>query len=135
MSSYLFLWNPTKDPRSFHDYSRVIADAAAGKAYVTRWICPSRRPQPGDLAYLQRTGPSNNGLFARGVVTRAVFKRDDGIQVVQLSLDRFLPLGAEISRAEILAHADFSGRWMPMASGNVIPEPIETAIRELWPKH
>jgi 5-methylcytosine-specific restriction endonuclease McrA len=134
MPSYLFLWNPTKDTHSFRDYNRVRAEAEAGKPYVTRWICPSRRPRPGDIAYLQRTGPENNGVFARGVVTQGAHDNGNGVQVVRLTLDSFLPLGQEIARARIVAHAKYRRRWMPMASGNVIPEPILHSIEALWPR-
>jgi hypothetical protein len=133
MSFYLFLWNPTKDTRSFRDYDQVVANAASGKPYVTRWICPSRRPRPGDIAYMQRTGPKNNGVFARGVVTQGAHLGHDGTQVVGLSLNEFLPVGSELSRARIIAHADYDAPWTPMASGNVIPEQIRTAIEALWP--
>jgi hypothetical protein len=134
MPAYLFLWNPTKDVHSFRNFAQVLASAKAGEPYLTRWICPSRRPQPGDVAYLQRTGPKNNGLFARGVVKKEAYIGDDGTQVVDLRLDCFLPIGAQIPRAEIVARANHSGNWMPMASGNVIPDPIEAAIETLWPK-
>ncbi|MDP2367701.1 HNH endonuclease [Rhodoferax sp.] len=133
LSSYLFLWNPNKDTRSFRGYEQVVADASVGKSYVTRWICPSQRPRPGDIAYMQRTGPKNNGVFARGVVTQGAHSQDDGMQVVCLSLDEFLPVGSELSRARIIAHSDYTSTWSPMASGNVIPERILAAIETLWP--
>jgi hypothetical protein len=57
------------------------------------------------VAILQRTGPTNNGVFARGVVTREAFVRDNGDQVVELKLDSFLPIGREIPRSEIIAAA------------------------------
>lgn len=132
MPSYLFLWNPTKDTRSFRDYDRVQAMAKAGKPYVTGWICPSRQPRPGDVAFLQRTGPKNNGIFARGVVTREACEREDGVRVVRLRLDAFLPIGREVPRARIIEHAEWRSPWMPMSSGNVIPEPIVRSIEALW---
>lgn len=132
MSSYLFLWNPSKDQRSFRDYERVMADASAGKPYVTKWICPSRRPSPGDVAYVQRTGLRSNGVFARGVVTQGAHQ-GEGIQVVGLRLHEFLPIGSELGRSQIVAQAGYDAPWTPMASGNVIPERILAAIERLWP--
>ena len=67
MPAYLFLWNPRQDNASFRDFDQVCADAATGRPYETRWVCPSRKPQPGDIALLQRTGKEHNGVFARGV--------------------------------------------------------------------
>lgn len=133
MQSYLFLWNPTKDTLSFNEYDQVVADATAGKPYKTRWICPSRRPLPGDVAYMQRTGPKDNGVFARGVVTEGAQPDAEAVQVVSLSLNDFLPVGGEIARSQIIALADYEAQWSPMASGNVIPEQILAAIKKLWP--
>lgn len=132
MQSYLFLWNPTKDTHSFDDYDQVVADATAGKPYSTKWICRSRRPLPGDVAYMQRTGPKDNGIFARGVVTHGAHLGDDA-QVVGLSLVEFMPVGGEIPRTQIIALADCEAPWSPMASGDAIPEQILAAIKELWP--
>ena len=64
MAAYIFLWNPKTDPDSFENYERVLAEAAAARPYETRWICPSTRPRKGDIAFMQRTGPKNNGVFA-----------------------------------------------------------------------
>jgi hypothetical protein len=130
MPAYLFLWNPETDRVSFRNFDRVRADAAAGRPYRTRWICPSRKPQPGDIAFVQRTGKEHNGLFARGVVTRGAYK-DRGTQVVQLSLDSFLPLGEELPRADIVAAAGYERRWMSMASGTTISESLLEAILRL----
>jgi hypothetical protein len=131
MPAYLFLWNPKTDPRSFKDYERVLADAAAGSAYETRWICPSTRPKEGDAAFMQRTGPAYNGVFAKGVVTRASYI-DGDTRVVRLHLDSFLPSGQELTRSAIVARAGYKARWMPMASGNVIPNQLLQAILDLW---
>ncbi len=109
-------------------------DAEAGRAYVTRWICPSRQPRPGDVAILQRTGSRDNGVFAKGMVTSEPFENDNGIRVVSLRLDSFLPVGEEIPREEIVATANYQRPWMPMASGNVVPEPLHEAIQTLWIK-
>lgn len=132
MSSYLFLWNPTKDTHSFRNFDEIVTSAANGTPYVTKWICPSRRPQLGDIAYVQRTGPKHNGVFARGVVTQSAHSDDHGTQIVRLSLSEFLPIGSELSRNQIIAHSDYDATWSPMASGNVIPELILSAIEELW---
>jgi len=132
MPSYLFLWNPKKDADAFSDYDQVQAMAKAGKPYVTPWICPSLQPQPGDIAFMQRTGPKNNGIFARGVVTRAAYEREDGKRGVSLSLDAFLPIGREIPLASIIAHAQWRSPWMPMSSGNVIRATIVRSIEALW---
>lgn len=109
-------------------------DAEAGRAYVTRWICPSMQPRPGDVAILQRTGSKNNGIFATGIVTSEPFESDDGFRVVGLRLDSLLPLGEEIPREEIVATANYQRPWTPMASGNVVPEPLHEAIQTLWIK-
>ncbi|MBE2205725.1 MAG: HNH endonuclease [Chthoniobacterales bacterium] len=132
MPSYLFLWNPTKDTHSFRDYDRVQAMAKAGKPYDTGWICPSRQPRPGDVAFLQRTGPKSNGVFARGVVTRGAYESEDGVRIVRLRLEAFLPIGREVPRSSIIAHAKWRSPWMPMSSGNVIPDPIVRSIEALW---
>ncbi len=134
MSHYLFLWNPEKDEYSFHNYAEVLSNAATGKPYVTRWICPSKRPQPGDVAYMQRTGPKDNGLFARGVVKQGAHIGDDGMQVVKLILEEFLPIGSEIPRKTIVSQSKYKGTWSPMASGNVVPDEILEAIESLWPE-
>ena len=131
MPAYLFLWNPRQDTASFRDFDQVCADAARGRPYETRWICPSRKPQPGDVAVLQRTGKEHNGVFALGVITRSAYKHR-GVQVVKLRLDSFLPLGEELSRAAIVAAARYERPWMPMASGNVVPQPVAEAILKLW---
>ena len=134
MSSYLFLWNPKKDTYSFADYDRILADAAEGKPYSKNWICPSKQPCPGDIAYVQRTGPKHNGIFAKGVVTTEAHWSKDGIQVVGLRLEQFLPIGLEIPRSAITDLADYHKNWCPMSSGNIIPDLIEGAIICLWPK-
>lgn len=131
MPAYLFLWNPVKDPDSFRDFARVRADAEGGTPYVTHWICPSKRPKAGDVAFVQRTGPRSNGVFARGVVIQEAHTRR-GVQVVNLRLDQFLPLGQELSRPMIVQRAAYALPWMPMASGNSLPDPIADAIESLW---
>jgi hypothetical protein len=131
MSAYLFLWNPAKDPQSFNDFDRALANARAGRPYRTRWICPSKQPTQGDRAFVQRTGLRNNGVFARGLVTRGAHIHR-GTQVVGLSLDALLPVGQEISRQQIINSASYERRWMPMASGNVLPESLVQAIDSLW---
>lgn len=131
MPAYLFLWNPAKDPDSFRDFARVCADAEAGTPFITHWICPSKRPKPGDVAFVQRTGPRNNGVFARGEVIREAHTRR-GVQVVNLRLDEFLPLGQELSRPMIVQRAAYDLPWMPMASGNSLPGPIADAVESLW---
>lgn len=132
MIAYFFLWNPTKDPESFRNYERVRANAEAGRPYQTRWICPSKNPRAGDIAIVQRTGSKNNGVFARGVVTGQPFENDEGTRLVGLALDSFLPVGREIPRQEIITASKYQRTWMPMASGNVVPDPIYRAIQKLW---
>ncbi len=129
--AYLFLWNPKKDSESFEDYDQVLRNAASGKSYTTRWICPSIKPKNGDLAIVQRTGTTNNGVFAKGHVTHAPFD-DSGTRVVGLKLDSFLPIGSEISRMEIVKAANYKKNWTPMASGNIIPDQLLDAIQSLW---
>lgn len=132
MPTYLFLWNPKQDPESSTDFDRLCTEAAEGKPYETLWICPSRQPHIGDGAFLQRTGKIHNGVFARGVVVREPYKNDQGTRLVGLSLSSFLPLGSELPRFAIVAKAEYDKPWTPMASGNVIPVPILTAIQSLW---
>ncbi len=131
MPAFLFLWNPGKDEESFRNYERVCNDAAKGRPYETRWICPSRQPRLGDVAFVQRTGSTHNGVFARGRVVRAAFEYR-GMQFVQLRLDVFLPIGREIPRPRIIARAEYRRRWAPMASGNRLPEPLLQAVEALW---
>jgi 5-methylcytosine-specific restriction protein A len=133
MNAFLFLWNPSKDTASFRDYDQVCRDAERGRSYETRWICPSRQPQAGDLVFIQRTGSMHNGVFARGRIARAPFEHR-GTQYVQLSLDAFLPIGSEIPRPRIIATAEYHRSWAPMASGNRLPDPLLTAIETLWKK-
>ena len=132
MNAYLFLWNPARDDQSFHDFDQVQSDAHAGKPYLTRWICPSTKPQPGDLAFVQRTGKENNGIFARGIVTSNPVKNDEGRRVVQLKLESFLPLNSEIKREALLAQSEYQYAWGPQASGTIIPPDLVNAITELW---
>ncbi len=131
---YFFLWNPKKDPDSFENYDGVQKGALADRPYSTQWICPSTKPRTGDIAIVQRTGNQNNGVFAKGVVTDKPHVDDNGVRVVGLELNMFLPIGEEISREEIITAANYSAKWMPMASGNVIPEQITQAILSLWNK-
>lgn len=131
MPAYLFLWNPTTDPDSFSSFARICADAVGGRPYKTRWICASTKPKKDDVSVMQRTGPKNNGVFARGVVTKGTYD-DDGTRVVQLSLDDFLPVGQEPPRSESTGVAKYEARWMPMASGNMIPGQLYQAILDLW---
>jgi len=132
MNAYLFLWNPARDDQSFHDYDQVQSDAHAGKPYLTGWICPSTKPQPGDLAFLQRTGKENNGIFARGIVTSNPIKNDEGRRVVRLKLESFLPLNSEIKREALVAQSQYQYAWGPQASGTIIPPDLVNAITELW---
>lgn len=134
MIPYFFLWNPKKDPDSFTNFERVRTDAEIGRPYETRWICPSKQPRPGDVAIVQRTGTKNNGIFAKGIVTSEPYENDEGLRVVSLRLDSFLPVGEEIPREEIISAANYERPWMPMASGNVVPEPLYQAIQTLWSK-
>lgn len=134
MIAYFFLWNPKKDPDSFRNYERVRRNAEARHPYVTRWICPSKQPRPGDVAIVQRTGSKDNGVFAKGIVTSEPFEDDEGTRVVALKLDSFLPIGREIPREEIITAAQYPGTWSPMASGNVVPEPLYDAIQTIWSK-
>lgn len=132
MSVYFFLWNPEMDPDSFVNFAKVQRDARGGKPYLTDWICPSTRPQPGDTAIMQRTGRKNNGVFATGIVTVGTHEHENGVRCVGLSLDKFLPVGKEIPRAEIIARAKHTGNWCPMSSGNEVPGTLVRAIDELW---
>lgn len=51
---------------------------------------------------------------------------------VRLTLDQFLSLGLEITRQRIVKRASYEGQWMPMASGNELPESILFALEGLW---
>jgi len=133
MATYLFMWNPGRDPVSFKGYSRVLEKSRNAIPYETKWICQSGKPKPGDVAYMQRTGPTNNGFFARGTVLAST-KPDGDTKRLRLRLTDFLPLGKEISRAEAIARSSFAAKWAPQASGLEIPGPIEAAIEELWAK-
>lgn len=130
--AYFFLWNPTLDTESFRGFEGIMKKARAGKPYARRWLCPSKQPRPGDTAYLQRTGATNNGVFARGIVASDPFIDDYGERVVKLELDEFLPIGLEISRDKIRTTARFEGHWDPYASGNIIPPALLRAIERLW---
>lgn len=132
MSAYLFLWNPSTDPEAFKDYAAVCAKAARGQAYETFWRCPSLQPQPGDAAFMQRTGPRDNGLFAVGTVTKATHFNSRGHRGVRLKLSAFLPIGSEIPREDIVKRARWRKPWRPMASGTVILDPLLRAINALW---
>ena len=132
MNAYLFLWNPARDQKSFRNYAKVQSDARAGKAYVTGWICPSTKPQPGDIAFVQRTGRLNNGIFARGTVTSNPAKDGSGTRVVDLSLDSFLPLDSEISRDALLGESQFQAAWGPQASGTTIPPDLVDTLVGFW---
>ena len=131
MSAYFFLWNPEKDYESFPNLNKLIAKCRLGKPYERDWICSSKQPKAGDLAYLQRTGPHDNGVFAKGIVARGSFERD-GTRLVTLYLQEILPVGKEIPRSEIIEKAQFKRHWGPYASGNSIPFEILTAIDQLW---
>lgn len=132
MTPYLFLWNPKMDPDSFVEYEKVQSNAKNGIPYQSTWICPSKQPQPNDIAIVQRTGSKNNGIFAKGTVTYGQYEDEDGTRIIEFELDSFLPLGKEIPRKEIVEHAGYEKNWQPMASGNIIPEPLYNAILELW---
>ncbi len=132
MDAYLFLWNPATDKFSFQKYDQVQADANSRKSYLTKWICPSRRPQPGDIAFMQRTGRKNNGIFARGIVTEGAFDDENGRRLVRLQLDSFLPLGLEISRDILITQAEYATTWGPQASGTLIPPALANALEAYW---
>ncbi len=132
MNAYLFLWNPARDDMSFHDYDKVQSDASAGKPYLTGWICPSKKPQPGDFAFVQRTGRENNGIFARGIVTSYPTENDNGTRLVSLKLDSFLPLNFEITREALLAESQYQYAWGPQASGTTIPSELVNTLIKLW---
>lgn len=133
MTAYLFLWNPKIDPASFEDYEELAEYTSLERPYNTRWICPSKRPRPGDLAYVKRTGPRNNGLFARGtVVGKPNRDNRDGIQCVKLSLNSLLPLGQEVG-AQVLKRPPLSATfWNTQGSGMLIRPESEQELDRLW---
>lgn len=132
LPTYLFLWNPRKDPTSFRDYGRIVAEARRGRPYVTRWRCPSRKPAVDDAVYVQRTGPSANGVFAWGRVVGGPSESETGAFVV-LELSEFLDEGVSITRNEVLARLDGSIEWAaPQASGTRLPAGIGAALTSLW---
>ena len=122
-ATYLFLWNPTKDPASFRAYDEIVDAARAGRPYTTSWLCPSRRPAVGDGAYVQRTGASANGIFAWDT---------DGGRYVSLELSEFLSGRTVIRRGEILERAGKTLPWAPQASGTRMPPEISEAVTALW---
>lgn len=130
--AYLFLWNPEQDETSFADYERVLRDSQRGRPYRASWICPSKRPGIGDVAYVQRTGRVNNGIFARGRVVSEPALRDDGVRGLDIELTEFLPLGEEISRRRVIETAEFSRSWAPQASGTLLPVALRRALESLW---
>ncbi len=132
MSVYFFVWNPEKDQDSFEDFDDVQQAAVRGQPYLTDWICRSTRPQPGDIAIMQRTGSKDNGVFAKGIVEMGTYVEDDGKKHVKLSLTSFLPIGQEIPRKEIRRRAKYTKNWCPMSSGEVAPEQIVRAIDAIW---
>jgi hypothetical protein len=132
VDTYLFLWNPSRDVNSFRKFDTIQANADSGTAYATKWVCPSKKPQPGDIALMQRTGRTNNGIFARGSVTKGAFESTDGKQFVKLRLDSFLPLGLEISRKSAMTRAGYQNIWGPQASGSLVPPEIAIALDALW---
>lgn len=126
-NAFLFLWNPQKDTASFADYERVQTDAKKGKPYETGWRCPSKRPKPGDIGFVQRTGPENNGVFARGTLLAAAKFGEDGVHRVRLRLDSFLPIGHEIRRESV--SADWGAR---QSSGTIISDDILVPLERLF---
>lgn len=131
MTAYLFMWNPERDQASFRNYDRVVSDAKSSKPYETKWICQSGKPQPGDVAFIQRTGAANNGIFGRGIVTAST-KPDGDTKRLRLKLTEFLPIGLEIPRSEIFRAANYEGKWAPQASGIEIPATIVAALESVW---
>jgi hypothetical protein len=132
VTSYLFFWNPSQDPESFCDYDQVRSDAQTGKVYKTRWKCPSKKPLPGEIAFMQRTGNKGNGIFARGVVVSKVYDDENGVRVVDLQLDSFLPLELTIPRDTVVAQAEYHDSWQRQSSGTVIPPDLVNALELLW---
>ena len=130
--AYLFLWNPAQDTESFQHFDQVQQDAAAGKPYLERWICRSNRPRPGDIAIIQRTGRSNNGVFGRGTIVSECEPDDDGTPRISIELDQFLPLGSELSRSRLIEQCGYASAWAPQATGTLIPDEIVQAISFLW---
>lgn len=133
MTAYLLLWNPVVDPESFTNYEELVRVTSSEHPYKTPWICPSTRPRPGDQAYMKRTGPKNNGLFARGRVVGSPYKRgSDGLRCVKLSLESILPLGKEIAGPVLQIPPLSATFWNSQASGVLIkPESIQELDR-LW---
>lgn len=124
MSTFLFVWNPSKDPESFDKFSTVVREAAKGKPYLTRWRCQSKALRAGDVVYMHRTGPVNNGIFARGVVIRDVHYRY-GDQVAAIRLSQFISLGREISMTDI--------SWSSRQNSNQqIPPAVLEQLERLW---
>lgn len=133
MKAFIFLWNPEIDSNSFINYKKVLEDSINGSSYVTEWICRSTKPKPGDTAILKRSGKINNGIFARGTVTKSMYLNDDGRKLVTLKIDEFLPHGMEIPLKEVKQIANWDKPWNPASSGETIRDPLFVAIEKLWP--
>lgn len=135
MAAYLFLWNPARDTDSFKSYEKLVRETSSKRPYPTRWICPSTRPGPGDDAYMKRTGTKNNGMFAKGRVTRGPYARpSDGLQCVDLSIESFLPLGEEITGPDFMSPPLNATYWNPQASGTRIKPESADALEDRWPR-
>jgi hypothetical protein len=132
--AYLFLWDPEQDKDSFRDFENLVLATSLARRHRIPWRCKPKGPQPGDEAYMKRTGPLNNGLFARGFVVRAPHTPDSqGRRRVELSLYSILALGSEISGPILATPPLNSMRWNQQRSGIEIRPESAQALDRLWP--
>jgi HNH endonuclease len=120
MSTYLLTWNPSK--WLFQDWPKALADTAQQGFYVCQWSCVSKKPVPGDIVLLKKTGRGSTGLIASGVVLSPPYanrhwgKDKEAVrkQYIQVKFDRL----ADYTKGEILPISDKKDfGFVPQASG------------------
>lgn len=125
MSTYLLTWNPAK--WTFQDWPQALKDMAEQGSYVRQWSCVSKKPIPGDLVLLKKTGKGLRGIIASGMVLSMPYenrhwgknKEQVSKQYIQVKFDRL----ADYTKGEILPvedRVDFG--FVPQASGCKLDE-------------
>lgn len=124
---FLFTWNPIK--WDWADLDSHIYQCKLGVPVQQSWHCISKQyVEPGDHAFLFRTGKQGNGLMGHGMI---VSRPHDGKVAIEWSTLLKPEAGLPLDRQYLSEHVNGKQSWAPQAPGIAIrPDALEKLLEE-----
>lgn len=143
MSTYLFLWNPTK-PDSWNDYNESIKEFKNKGQLTVKWYVGTnyKNIKAKDRVFFVKTGGNNQGVFASGYAASGarICKDNKSKHCIEIRIDALIEVKLDQddgNNARLLSCAYLQGKyplyhhWTPQASGTRINK-YAVALEREW---